>query len=183
MIFSLSPCHGFELITDDALFRYAFDVIGQLFFSRMFGFMETMRDHRGYIQSLDLLLPVLCAASVMPTYMRPVFLLGGAMIPRVFKALKSIGDIEKAADLCISERQELLSKDKDVEKNDILSSLFDIMREKGDKVDFGHTEIKVEVYVALCVNFPQLTRTSSNNVPVLPDLTPRPPQSRLYCTI
>ena len=129
-------------------------MIGQLFFSGMFGFMETMRDHRGYIQALDLLLPILCAASVMPTYIRPVFLLGGAVIPRVFRALKSIGDIEKAADSCISERQALLRNGQDVETKDILGSLFDIMNKKGEEIDFGLTEVKVEVYVALYVVTP-----------------------------
>ncbi|KAK7417270.1 hypothetical protein QQX98_004704 [Neonectria punicea] len=35
------------------------------------------------------------------------------------------------------------------EKKDILSSLFDIVREKGETIDFGTTEVQVEVYVAL----------------------------------
>ena len=130
-------------------FRYAFDVIGQLFFSRMFGFMKAGYDHRGYIQSLDLLLPVLAAASAMPTYLRSIFLLGGSMIPSVYKALKSVGEIEKAADLCISRRQSFLQGGGIVENDDILNSLFQVMHEKGDKVDFRLTEVKVEVYVAL----------------------------------
>lgn len=145
------------------LYRYAFDVIGQLFFSRMFGFMKDKTDYRGYIRSLDLLLPILTSACVMPTYIRPIFLLGGAMFPKVFRALKSLKDIEQAADLCISERQSQLENEESIETRDILSSLFDIVREKGDKVDFGMIEVKVEVYVALYadqIRFPLLYKSS-----------------------
>ncbi|CAK7216664.1 hypothetical protein SCUCBS95973_002883 [Sporothrix curviconia] len=132
---------------------YAFDVIGQLFFSRMFGFLAAGHDHRGYIRSLDLLLPILCAASVMPTYLRNAFLVGGALVqPRVLKAMTSLQDIDRAAEQCIAERHAQLEAGNAAgqdDKKDILASLFATMRDKGDKVDFGRTEVKVEVYVAL----------------------------------
>ncbi|TPX07530.1 uncharacterized protein E0L32_002133 [Thyridium curvatum] len=128
---------------------YAFDVIGQLFFSRMFGFLKAEHDHLGYIRSLDLLLPILTVSSVMPTYVRSFFLLGGAIFPRVLKALQSLGEVDKAADLCIAERQDLVEKGEDGEKKDILSSLFQVMHDKGEKVDFKLSEVKVEVYAAL----------------------------------
>lgn len=128
---------------------YAFDVVGQLFFSRMFGFLEAGHDHRGYIKAPDLLLPILCAASVMPTYLRTPLLMGGALVqPRVLKALTSLTDIDNAAAECITEREALLNKS-ETEPTDILASLFATMRDKGEKVDFGLTEVKVEVYVAL----------------------------------
>lgn len=135
---------------------YAFDVVGQLFFSRMFGFLEAGHDHRGYIKALDLLLPILCAASVMPTYLRTPFLMGGALVqPRVRKALTSLTDIDNAAAACIAEREALLEASdrraggEKEQPSDILASLFATMHDKGDKVDFGRTEVKVEVYVAL----------------------------------
>ncbi|CAK7221894.1 hypothetical protein SBRCBS47491_004685 [Sporothrix bragantina] len=129
---------------------YAFDVVGQLFFSHMFGCLAAGHDHRGYIRSLDLLLPILCAASVMPTYIRSLFLIGGALVqPRVMKALTSLKDIDEAAEQCIAERHAQLEQGKSGDEKDILASLFAVMREKGEKVDFGRTEVKVEVYVAL----------------------------------
>ncbi|KAH7161064.1 cytochrome P450 [Dactylonectria macrodidyma] len=128
---------------------YAFDVVGQLFFSRMFGFMKNKSDYRGYIRSLDLLLPILTTSCVLPSYIRPIFLLGVVMMPGVYKALGSLKDIEAAAESCVSERQRLVESSDASEKKDILSSLFDIVRDKGEKVDFGMTEVQVEVYVAL----------------------------------
>ncbi len=39
---------------------YAFDVIGELYFGRMFGFMAYSHDHENYIHSLDTLMPLVC---------------------------------------------------------------------------------------------------------------------------
>ncbi|KAF5008659.1 hypothetical protein FDECE_5071 [Fusarium decemcellulare] len=111
--------------------------------------MKDRHDYGNYIRSLDTLLPVLTAASVMPTYLRTPFFLGGAVVPGIFKALKSVKAIEIAAEQCVQQRQYLVSNGIAGEKNDILADLFDISTNKGEKVDFGLTEIKVEVYVAL----------------------------------
>ena len=73
------------------------------------------------------------------------------MVPRVFRALMSIKNIEKAADDVVAERLALIEKGEAEDKKDVLNSLFEVMQEKGDKVGFGVTEIKVEAYVALYV--------------------------------
>ena len=117
----------------------------------MFGFMAQATDYRGYVAALDCLLPILTMACVMPSYIRPFFLTGGMVIPRVFRALMSIKNIEKAADDVVAERLALIEKGEAEDKKDVLNSLFEVMQEKGDKVDFGVTEIKVEAYVALYV--------------------------------
>lgn len=119
----------------------------------MFGFLESEHDSRGYIRSLDLLLPILTVASVIPTYMRTFFLRSGTALPKVSKALKSLSDIENAADQCLAERQDLLQSGEALEKKDILAKLFEVMQDKGEKVDFHPTEVKLEVYVALYVYF------------------------------
>lgn len=130
---------------------YAFDVIGELFFSRAFSFMEFVQDHKGYIQALDLLVPTIAIACTMPSYLRPFFLIGGALVPRVSKALKALKHIENASGACVAERRQLHSQltSERAKPEDMLESFFSIMREKGDKVDFGLTEIKMEAYGAL----------------------------------
>lgn len=71
------------------------------------------------------------------------------MIPQVFKALKAVKHIENASDACVAERRRLLASNESVERKDMLESFFDIMREKGERKDFGPTEVKMEVYGAL----------------------------------
>jgi hypothetical protein len=111
--------------------------------------MKEKKDHANYISSLDTLLPVLAVVSTLPTYLRNLFLMGGILMPNVWKALGALKDIEIAAETCVEERRNLLAAGESINRQDILASLMDIVHEKGDKVDFGMTEVKVEVYVAL----------------------------------
>ena len=128
--------------------RYAFDVIGELYFSKMFGFMKDKHDYRGYISALDDLLPVLVASCVLPKYARPWLMMGGILMPSARKALKALKDIDKAAESCVAERLRSLEQG-EKPRQDVLASLFKIHWEKGEKVDFGIVDIKLEVYIAL----------------------------------
>ncbi|KAL4763821.1 cytochrome P450 [Aspergillus foveolatus] len=65
---------------------YAYDVIGELFFSEMFGSPEAGGDHLGYIAATDDLIPVQFLAGIMPTYVRPLFLLMGVLLPKPTEA-------------------------------------------------------------------------------------------------
>ncbi|OQE14117.1 hypothetical protein PENSTE_c038G09347 [Penicillium steckii] len=127
---------------------YAFDVIGALYFTSMFGFMREKRDYKDYIKSLNVLLPTLCAASVMPSYIRAFFLSLGQLFTSVRRSLAALQNIEEASALCVKER--LWS---DGEGNyateDILSKMLSIHKDKGDVQNFNMADIQVEVYTGL----------------------------------
>lgn len=131
--------------------RYAFDVIGELYFGRMFGFLETGGDHGSWIESLDLLMPFLCMTAVAPTYVRPLILTSALVVPGSLKALKAIDNIGVAARKCVAERFDKLNagKDEGEHRTDISEQLYEIHREKGEKVDFKIGDIQQEAYVAL----------------------------------
>ncbi|RDL41768.1 uncharacterized protein BP5553_01747 [Venustampulla echinocandica] len=129
---------------------YAFDVIGELYFGRMFGFMEHRHDHESYIASLDALMPTLCIASVAPKFTRPVIFLSSVLIPSVKIALKALDHIAAAAKSCVTQRFADAEGSFDtVKRRDILQQLMDIRKEKGPKLDFGLSEIELESYSAL----------------------------------
>ena len=131
---------------------YAFDVVGELFFSRQFGFLETKGDPKGWIQAGDTLSLVFTLLAFSPAWARPVILLLSAMVPKVLKGVKSLGTMEVAAEECIRERRELLEKSGGVmERVDMLASFIKIMEEKGTQVDYGPVEVKSEIHTALCV--------------------------------
>lgn len=48
--------------------RYAFDVIGEVFFGHMFGFMEYRHDHASLITSLQQILPVISTVALSPSW-------------------------------------------------------------------------------------------------------------------
>ncbi|KAI0569345.1 CypX cytochrome P450 [Pyrenophora tritici-repentis] len=126
---------------------YAFDVIGELFFSRKFGFMENAHDHEGYIHALDPLVPFVTVACAMPVYMRPLFLASGATVPRVFKALGALRHIETASDACVAQRRHDSTRDKAGRRSQGQKDMLDgFLHSKGEEKDFTLTEVKMEVY-------------------------------------
>ena len=90
---------------------YAFDVVGELFFGRQFGFMENRSDYGDYIQSLDILLPAVAICSVLPSYLRPLQVLGH-LIPPVHRALICYDNIVIAAKNAVRDRQVLMQQEK-----------------------------------------------------------------------
>jgi hypothetical protein len=121
----------------------------------MFGFLKNAHDHQDYIRALDLLVPITAVASVMPPYMRPFLFAGGAISSHVRRASTALRHIERASDACVAQRRRLRgsSDGRGVEdgRKDMLDGFLDIMHEKGEQKDFGLTEVKMEVYVALYV--------------------------------
>jgi hypothetical protein len=128
--------------------RYAFDVIGEIFFGKMFGFIEKGEDHGAFIASLDALMPVLCVSAIGPTYLRPLIMSSAIVIPAAFRAVKAIDGIRKAAVIAGGKRKKDI-EDGVAHRNDMLQQLFDIVKEKGEKVNFTSDEATLEAYVAM----------------------------------
>jgi Cytochrome P450 len=133
-------------------YRYAFDVVGELFFGEMFGFMRKRKDHESWINSLDTLMPTICTVAVAPSYMRPLIWMSAIFNPQTRKAASALNRIGEAARKCVTERlQRDIEKDQGPSRRDIMQQFLDLKREKGEKVDFGIGEVQLEVYTALYV--------------------------------
>ncbi|KAF1948861.1 cytochrome P450 [Byssothecium circinans] len=127
---------------------YAFDVVGELSFGNMFGFMEKGIDVGGWIAALDALMPVLCVAAIAPSYYRPLIMGSAILSPTVFKALKSFEGIHTAAVEVVKKRvQEINAGTAD--RIDMLQQFTKIAREKGAQVNFTDSEVTLEAYVAM----------------------------------
>jgi len=133
--------------------------VGELFFSRTFGFLDGAYDYGGYIGALDLLIPFLVVTCVCPSYLRPLLLISGAAIPRVAKALRAMKRIDDAAQESVNQRQRLLESFPSDRFEDMLQRFFDIARDKGTEKDFGMEEVKKEIWVALYIPFAPNART------------------------
>ena len=130
---------------------YAFDVIGELYFGRMFGFMETGKDYHSLIHSLDVLNPLLASLAVSATYARPLIQLSAIAFSSIRSALKSIDHVVQTAKACVTQRQHELkiAEGGQLLRQDLLQQMMCIMQEHGEKVDFGIGEVQYEAYVAL----------------------------------
>ncbi|KAK4173808.1 putative cytochrome P450 pisatin demethylase-like protein [Triangularia setosa] len=138
--------------TDMALWLryYAFDVIGILFFSRPFGFLEFKKDHKGWIKATDVLIFFLAASAFVPLWMRNLVLLSSIVVPGAIASVKAMDTMTEATVDAVKERQEALDKSGGVvEKDDMLASFFKVMEEHGNLDNFGPLEIRGEIYTAL----------------------------------
>jgi hypothetical protein len=114
----------------------------------MFGFMEKSEDHEHYIESVDKCLPLLTFAAMGPSYLRPVVMLSGIISPKILKSVKAVNGITAAAKEQTDQRRKD-TEDENFKRNDILSQLFRMIREKGDKVNFTHQEVTLESWVGM----------------------------------
>ena len=125
--------------------------MGELYFGKMFGFMEKDEDHGNYLHALDVLLAPLLTASVLPTYLRTIWLGSGLILPSARKALSCFEDIKSAAKKGVAERRNDLAAGK-ATRNDLLTKLFEIqMSPKRLEDDFQISDIEQEAYAALFV--------------------------------
>jgi hypothetical protein len=130
--------------------RYAFDVVGELFFGKQFGFMEYSHDYEGYIAACDALLPFLTAAGVSSPAVRTVILGSSLFSSTARKGLKAMDHIAAAARGCVATR--LRENDSGKSKSgrtDLLHHLLEIANNKGEALDFGKGEVEYEANVAM----------------------------------
>ncbi|KAL6228770.1 cytochrome P450 [Aspergillus navahoensis] len=128
---------------------YAYDVIGELYFSKMFGFLHAGGDHLGYIDATVDLTPVQFLAGNMPTYARSLFMLTGIMFPKVRGALKALDNLTNVTDAMLKERAAALESNdasSKPQRADILGKLLDIMHKRGEQVDFEIRDVKMESF-------------------------------------
>ncbi|KAL4799714.1 cytochrome P450 [Aspergillus venezuelensis] len=129
---------------------YAYDVIGEMYFSNMFGFLEAGGDHLGYIEAVDDLIPVQFIAANMPTYLRGLFMLTGIMLPKVRGALKAMDRLTETSNKMLKGRLAALqSPDRKLQRADILGKLLDISHNDGKRLDFELDDIKMEAFGGL----------------------------------
>ncbi|KAH9905239.1 cytochrome P450 oxidoreductase [Xylariomycetidae sp. FL2044] len=128
---------------------FSFDVVGELSFGRMFGFLEKKEDYRGWIRSLDTILPFLCIMGVAPPYLRPMITASALVVPASRKALEAASSMGVAARDCVAQRFANEARSEHPPRVDLLGQLYSICQEKGAEVDFQMGDIEQESWVAL----------------------------------
>lgn len=124
--------------------RYTFDIIGELFFGRMFGFLSEGKDIGGYMGAIDKILPHAIKMAVIPAWMRHFQIL---LIPfsREFRdALRCFNALTAESIRYVDER--VKSK---ATRTDMLEKLLKISKENAPVFDI--TDVYTESYTAMCV--------------------------------
>ncbi|KAL2822160.1 cytochrome P450 [Aspergillus cavernicola] len=127
---------------------YAYDIIGELYFGKMFGFLDAGGDHLGYIKATEDLIPVQTLAGNMPTYIRGIFMLTGILLPKVRGALSALGNLTDATNGMLKDRLAAVHEGGKSERADILGKLLDISTRNGKELDFVLDDVKMESFAA-----------------------------------
>lgn len=106
--------------------------------------MKAKRDHHGIMESTDTLMPAMTMSAVMPTYLRSLFMFLGVLFPETRKALVALDGLAHAADSAVKEhvQESTQSEDTASRRSDVISKVFNIYQQQGEKVDFQMADVK-----------------------------------------
>ncbi len=129
--------------------RYTFDVLGELFYGKVFGFLSERTDIGNYIKAIDSLLPAFTIGGTVPSYLTKLYLLSTILLsPAVRGALGAVKHIESASEAAVKRRKQEIEEDKD-NKRDMLRKMLEINADRGEKIDFTYGHICVESHSSM----------------------------------
>lgn len=129
--------------------RYAFDVLGELFYGKMFGFLRQRTDVGEYMKAIDSLLPAFTIGGTLPSYLTKLYFLSTVILsPSVRGALGAVKHIEHASETAVENRKREMAG-RDDGKHDMLRKMIEINADRGEKIDFTHQHICVESHSSM----------------------------------
>ncbi|KAK1478524.1 hypothetical protein CCUS01_04870 [Colletotrichum cuscutae] len=125
---------------------YTFDIIGELFYGRAFGFLDEGKDQNNWIKSLDEMIPFVCLMGVAPPALRRFIGIGTMLTSagkEIAKGVKNIG--ESSARLMKDAYESRL----EAPRTDMAQQVFAIYEKNGEKYDYRWGDVEQESYGAL----------------------------------
>ncbi|GME65169.1 Pisatin demethylase [Neofusicoccum parvum] len=121
---------------------YTFDIIGELFFGRMFGFLRESKDIGGYIAAVDIILPHAIRAAVLPKALRPLQILLFPFSARFRHGVSVFNALTAVSKRLVDDR---VAAGKG--RPDMLEKLLDVARTKAPAFDMS--DVYTESYTAI----------------------------------
>ncbi|RAH70080.1 cytochrome P450 [Aspergillus aculeatinus CBS 121060] len=135
------------------LTKYAFDVLGELFYGRMFGMMRENRDLHDIGRAVDAMLPAFAVGGTLPSYLQQAFLISTYLLSNSLRdAVTASKMVETVSIQAVEQRiRELKDKDNQLNrKHDMLRKMLEISDgPRGPALNFTHKHIHVESHISL----------------------------------
>lgn len=129
--------------------RYVFDVLGELFYGKMFGFMNERTDVGNYMKAIDSLLPAFTIGGILPSYLTKMYLVFTILVSSSVRgALGAVKHIENASEAAVERRKQEIVENKD-DKRDMLRKMLEINADRGEKINFTYQHICVESHSSM----------------------------------
>ncbi|KAF4630214.1 hypothetical protein G7Y89_g7929 [Cudoniella acicularis] len=128
---------------------YAFDVVGELFYGKMFGVMKERKDISNIMKVLEFILPTFTVGGVLPSYLAKLYIFSSFLFsPSARGALGAATKIQVATETAVGTRMKEIEESKD-DKRDMLRKLVEINVDRGEKINFTLGDIVVESQTAV----------------------------------
>ena len=129
--------------------RYAFDVLGELFYGKVFGFMRERKDIGDYMEAIDSLLPAFTIGGTLPSYLTKWYLVSTILFSSSVRgALGAVKHIENASEAAVKRRGQEIVENTD-EKRDMLRKMLEINVDRGEKINFTYQHLCVESHSSM----------------------------------
>lgn len=116
----------------------------------MFGMMRERTDIGNYMKSIQSLLPAFTVGGTLPSYLSKLYLVSTILFsPSVRGALGAVKHIEEASIAAVERRVEELEGNRDDDKHDMIRKMLEISADRGEKINFKHSDIVVESHSSL----------------------------------
>jgi len=131
--------------------RYSFDVIGEMFYGKEggFGFMKDNKDVNNWMSMLDGMVPIVSSLGYIPKGMKTLYLMSQLIFPAVRKGLSSANLVVEQSKAVVKEREAAEAAGTVSSRHDYLSKLMNLVREKGEKIDFNNLDVAVYVWMMI----------------------------------
>ncbi|KAK1003850.1 hypothetical protein LTR54_007614 [Friedmanniomyces endolithicus] len=143
-------------VTDMSIWlrKYAFDVLGEIFFGREggFGMLEHGVDYNGWCKTIVATQDIGAASSYMPYGLRTIWILAELVFggPAARQGINGIGKLVTDATETVEDRSQVRKRDHDaVSREDMLSRLIEAVENRGDEVGWNMHDVSVEAYSAI----------------------------------
>ncbi|KAF2710606.1 cytochrome P450 [Pleomassaria siparia CBS 279.74] len=128
---------------------YTFDVIGAVFYGEQFGSLKNRHDHRNYIRSIHLAMPLLSVLAMTPVYLRYLIMACAVTIPKLLRAVIAVDGIRTISIHKTKQRVKALEAGTSTKSHDILSQLLILVQERGEKVGFTANDTTAEMWTGV----------------------------------
>ncbi|KAK8106921.1 uncharacterized protein PG998_008934 [Apiospora kogelbergensis] len=131
--------------------RYAFDVIGEIYHGREdgFGMVRDGSDYNDWCHLMSVMPDIGASLMYIPWFLKVPYFAGMLLFRSSRDGVRGMLDVTKQANMSANTRWEAMQKGEEHPTEDILTGLLNIVRERGDEVNWTVADVATEVWAVI----------------------------------
>ena len=127
--------------------RFTYDIIGELFFGKAYGFLEQERDIDNLMAAAAAVAPFEGMMGVAPTWLTP-FMVWMLAIPNIARGVMNMQKVKVTGKKVVADRMREVESQEQTRK-DMLGKMLSIVWENDEKYDWTVQDVEQECFVAM----------------------------------